>query len=294
MSIGLMSMVNILFALLIAPLLDGFERKVRARLQNRQGPPIMQSWYDLIKLFKRPCVLPKGSIRSLYVYAPYVTFASILAGYLIVSTLLPASLKFVGDFIVLAYLLTFSTFVSSLGAFSSGNPYAQVGSNREVSLFMSEELVLAFIIVIVAVVGGGVGFAALFPLPFKISSILALGLLFLVIYVSSARVPFDIPEAEPEIIEGPLIEYSGRHLGLMNYSLFLKRLLLYSLFLNFVLPKEIGVRTAGYLIGLVVLSIIYSSLEAYYGRFRIDQGIGLMKKLSIVALFVWLVCIAGW
>lgn len=286
--------INLAFALLIAPVVDGFERKIRARLQNRQGPPILQTWWDLIKLFKRPPVIPSDSIKRLYILAPYITFTAVLAAYLIVPTLLPQSLNFAGDFILVIYLISLATLIFSLGAFSSGNPYAQLGSNREVSLLMSEELVLAFVVGILALIGRSLSFEVLFPLPLKISSILGLALLFVVIYVSSARIPFDIPEAEAEIIEGPLIEYSGKHLALLEYSIYLKRFLLYSLFLNFILPKETTIRTGGFLLGLIILSIVYSSLEAYYGRFRLDQAIKLMKKLSAVALVAWLIALMGW
>ncbi|ALM75285.1 respiratory chain complex I subunit 1 family protein [Thermococcus barophilus] len=286
--------INLAFALLIAPIVDGLERKIRARLQNRQGPSILQTWWDLIKLFKRPTVEPQDSVKSLYKLAPYVTFTAVLIAYLIVPTLLPSSINFIGDFIVVVYLLGLATLSFVIGAFSSGNPYAQIGSNREVSLFMSEELLLAFIVGTIAVIGKSLSFDQLFPLPLRISSVLALLLLLLVIYVASARLPFDIAEAEPEIIEGPLIEYSGKHLGLLEYSIFLKRLLLYSLLLNFILPIQNPTRLIGYLLGIMILSMIYSTFEAYYGRFRIDQAVKLMKKLSALALIVWIIAVVGW
>lgn len=286
--------INLAFALLFAPIVDGFERKIRARLQNRQGPSILQTWWDLIKLFKRPTIEPQESVVSLYKLAPYLTFTAVLTAYLMVPTLLPSSINFIGDFIVVVYLIGLATLSFVIGAFSSGNAYAQIGSNREVSLFMSEELLLAFIVGTIAVIGRSLSFEQLFPLPFRISSALALILLFVVIYVASARVPFDIAEAEPEIIEGPLIEYSGKHLGLLEYSLFLKRVLLYSLLLNFILPAQSFIRPVCYLTGIIALSLIYSTFEAYYGRFRIDQAVRLMKKLSAVALIVWLMALVGW
>jgi len=286
--------INLAFALIIAPLIDGFERKVRARLQNRRGPSIFQTWWDLIKLFRRPSIEPRDSVKSFYIMAPYLTFTAILTACLILPTLLPHSLNFAGDLIVVIYMVSLATFGFSIGAFSSGNPYAQIGSSRELSLFMSEELVLAFVVGVIALISRSLSFEHLFPLPLRISSILTLALLFVIIYVTSSRIPFDIPEAEPEIIEGPLIEYSGRHLALLLYFIHLKRFLLYGLFLNFILPEKPGIRIGGFLIGLVILSLVYSSLEAYYGRFRIDQAIRLMKKLSFVAFIVWIMAMVGW
>ena len=153
---------------------------------------------------------------------------------------------------------------------------------------------MAFIIGTIAVIGKSLSFDQLFPLPFRISSLLALLLLFLVIYVASTRLPFDIAEAEPEIIEGPLIEYSGKHLGLLKYFVFLKRLLLYSLILDFIIPIQNPIRLICYLIGIIILSIVYSTFEAYYGRFRIDQAIRILKRASIVALIVWMIAVVGW
>jgi len=286
--------LNIIFALFYAPLADGIERKVKARVQRRQGPPIMQTWYDLIKLFRRESLYPEESVKYLFLSAPFFAFFAILTAYLIVPTIFPDALFFYGDLIVLIYLLTFSSIIFVIGAFASSNPFAQVGGNREVSLMITEEFLMAFVVGTLAVITGTLKLNALFPLPLKISTILVLILYLIAMYVASVRLPFDIPEAEPEIAEGPFIEYSGKHLGFVLYTIYLKRILLASLFLNFILPSDVIMRTIGYIVGIILIPIILATIEAHMGRMRIDQAVRVLKKVSLLGLISWIIAFIGW
>lgn len=286
--------VNVIFAVIFAPLLDGLERKVKAKLQTRQGPPLVQTWFDLIKLFKRPSVTPSESIGWLFRLGPPIALASILTAFFFVPAILPDSMRFWGDIIAFIYLMTLSTVAVTLGGFSSGNPYAQIGSHREVSLFMAEEFSLAFVIAALSVSVKSFTLSSLFPLPLKASALIGALLFAVLAYVSGARVPFDVSEAEPEIVEGPLIEYSGRQLALLKLSIYTKRLLLFTVFLNFFLRGSPAVRAIYYVIGLIVLSVIYSAIEASCGRFRTKDAVRFLKRFSVLGALCWLLALMGW
>ncbi|MCD6158239.1 MAG: NADH-quinone oxidoreductase subunit H [Euryarchaeota archaeon] len=286
--------VNVIFALLYAPLIDGVERKIKARVQRRKGPPIQQTWYDILKLFKKEEIMPKDATKSIFISAPFMAFLSVLISYLFVPTILPGALYFYGDIIVVVYLLAFSSIAFFLGAFSSGNPYAQVGANREMSLAVVEEILLAFIVGSLAVLNRSLMLNRMFPLEIKVSSIILLAFYLVVMYIASARVPFDIAEAEPEIAEGPFIEYSGKYLAMCKYTIFLKRILLTSLFLNLVLPENVLWRTIGYVIGVVIIPVVLAMIEAHMGRMRIDQAVRFMKRLSVIGIFAWVISLFGW
>jgi len=285
---------NVVFALVFAPILDGLERKVKAKIQTRRGPPLLQTWYDLVKLLKRPSAMPSSSLAWLFRLGPAIALSSVLTAFFLVPAIVPCSMSFWGDVIALLYLLALSTVAVSLGGFSSANPYAQIGSHREVSLLMAEEFSLAFIVAALAVSVRSLTFSNLFPLPTKVSSLLGAVLFGVVVYVSSARVPFDVSEAEPEIVEGPLIEYSGRDLALLRLSLYTKRLLLFTVLLSFFLRGSPEVRGALYLLGLVLLSVTYSSIEALHGRFRTRDAVRFLKRLSVLGVLCWLLAVAGW
>jgi len=286
--------VNVIFAVIFAPLLDGLERKIKAKLQTRQGPPILQTWFDLIKLFRRPSATPSESVRWLFRLGPPIALASILTAFFFVPAILPDSMKFWGDIIAFIYLMTLSTVAVTLGGFSSGNPYAQIGSHREISLFMAEEFSLAFVIAALAVSAKSFTLSNLFPLPFKASALIGAMLFVVLTYVAGVRVPFDVAEAEPEIVEGPLIEYSGRQLAFLKLSIYTKRLLLFTVFLNFFLRGTPVIRATCYVIGLLVLSVIYSTVEASCGRFRTKDAVKFLKRVSILGALCWLLAVMGW
>jgi len=288
------SAINVIFAVITAPLLDGLERKVKAKLQTRQGPPLTQTWLDLIKLFRRQSVKPSNSVGWLFQAGPSIALASILTAFFFVPTILPESLKFWGDMIAFLYLMTLSTVAIVLGGFSSGSPYAQIGSHREISIFMAEELSLAFIIAALAVSVKSFTFSSLFPLPIKVSTVVSVLLFAVLAYVAGARVPFDVAEAETEIVEGPLIEYSGKQLALLKLSTYTKRLLLFTVFLNFFIRGNLVVRAFCYVIGLVILSVVYSTVEASCGRFRTKDAVRFLKRLSIFGAMCWVLAVMGW
>jgi len=289
------ALANIGFILLAAPLLDGLERKIKAWLQNRRGPPIPQTLYDIVKLLRKPGGLT-GNPSLLYRIAPYMFFTNMVIAFLFIPTLLDYSLSFIGDIIVVYYLITASSIILAMGSISTGNPFAITGSTREISLSMAGKLLTGITLAIFVAVNKSFLITSLFPIipPYRLSSILGLVVFAILVYIEGFRLPFDIPEAEPEIAGGVMIEYTGRDLGFAIYSLLLKRLLYTSILLNLVIPRYTVFSPIYYIVGVIVFSILFSTIECFSGRHRIEYALSFMKKLSLATGVVLVLAVLGY
>ncbi len=292
----LLIVINVAAVILLAPLLNGFERKVRARVQRRVGPPVTQTVYDLAKLYSRGLTRQEaaGPFHSI---APYMVIASAIAASSLIPTLTPSSTSFAGDIIVLIYLLTSIPTITAFGAASSGTPYGVVGGWREASISMASELALAAAIAAIACDHSSLTlnsvFPAVTPSVLKPSAVIAVASIAVLSYIDGLRLPFDIPEAEPEIAGGVTIEYGGSGLALIMHSLLIKRLLLTSLFLDLAIPwgllsgltypVYVAVRATSFVAALWVISLFSAFIEAISGRCRPGHALSVLKKVTIAS-----------
>ncbi len=267
----------------IGLLASWIDRKVTARVQYRKGPPILQPLIDIVKLLGKENLVPVGSSKSTFLMAPVVG----LAGVILVSTLLwlnninPGK-TFLGDLIVVLYLLTIPSMSIIIGGFASRNPLASLGASREMKLILSYELpfVLAVLVpviksnfsirlgeIITAQAQNGVILG-------NLSGILAFIVLIMCVQAKLALVPFDIPEAETEIVGGPLIEYSGTGLAIYRLT---KNMLLFVLPFFLMILLMGGLRFDGIhllfgilkYVGIVALITVIRNTNP---RVRIDQA----------------------
>lgn len=251
---------------IIGLLASWVDRKVTARIQYRVGPPLLQPLIDIVKLLGKETLVPVGSSKLTFLIAPVIGFASVI----LVSTLLWLNniwpdKSFLGDLIVVLYLLTIPSMSIILGGFASRNPLASIGASREMKLILSYELpfVLAILVPVIKSnyslsLGQIITFQAQQGVILgNLSGVLAFIVLIICMQAKLALVPFDIPEAETEIIGGPLIEYSGTALALYRLT---KNMLL------FVLPFFIMILLIGGLkftgIGLILGALKYLGLVA--------------------------------
>jgi len=286
--------VNICFALIIAPLIDGIERKVKAKVQNRRGPSIFQTWYDLVKMFRKPSGIT-GRPAMLYKLGPLLYFSYLSAIILLIPLLFYSPLSFIGDVILVIYLLASSRIFLMLGSISSTNPYSIIGSNREISLSIFEELAIAEILGIIILSTNSLLINNIFPAvpPLKASLILALILLGVVSYIENQRLPFELGEAEPELSGGSILEYTGKELGLFYYSHYIRRLIYISIFLDIFIPHTILIRIWLYPICLILVSMFFGIVEALMGRFRIDQALSFLKKTTLIGGVLLIAAVIG-
>ena len=290
---------NVLLVLLAAPLLDGVLRKVRARIHSRIGPPIMQTYYDIAKLMVKED--QSGANGFIFNAAPVVCLGSILAAALFVPMSGVVPLGFSGDMIVLIYILTLAPVCLCLGGMASGSPYAYIGSNREIMLLMVIEPVLAIALITTAIKAQSLVLATCIDryasgVP-EISLIIGAIAFFLILQPESSKVPFDLAEAEQEIMEGPLIEYSGRKLALMKWSLYSKQIVLIALLVGAFFPwPRTGFLLLDVLVTLIKIfvgAVLVEVIAQVFARLKINQAIRYFAIVIAVALTGLILAVMG-
>ena len=290
---------NVLLVLLAAPLLDGILRKVRARIHSRQGPPVMQPYYDLAKLMVKED--QKGANNFVFNAAPVACFACILLAALFVPMGGIVPLGFAGDILVLIYILTMAPICMCLGGMASGSPYAYIGVNREIMLLMVVEPVLAVALITTAIKAQSLvlvncidRYAAGLP---DISLIIGAIAFFLILQPEFGKVPFDLAEAEQEIMEGPLIEYSGRKLALLKWSMHSKQIVLIALFVGAFFPwPKTGFLALDVLITLIKIligAVLVEVIAQVFARLKINQAIRYFAIVIAVALTGLVLAVMG-
>lgn len=236
-----------LFCFVIGLLLCGIDRKAVARMQKRVGPPILQPFYDFFKLCGKETIVPAAASRTTFMLAPLVGLAALV----VIQLFIPVfnfrvfrNLPEVADMIVILYLLLIPAVSVMLGGAATGSPYAGIGLSREMVTVLAVELPLVMVLLSVAkAVGNGLGTGLVFSLSGvvdyqaahgsligHISMIPAALAMLLIIPGETGNHPFDAAEAETEICEGLLAEYSGAPLGIYKLSHAVKMLTLTSLF----------------------------------------------------------------
>ena len=275
------------FTLCLGLVASWIVRKVSALVQWRVGPPVLQPFYDVMKLLGKETLVPEKAQRTVFMSAPLVG----MAGVLLLSTMLwkitidPGKL-FVGDIIVAIYLMVLPSLALILGSSASASPHAAIGTSREMKLVMGYELplVLAFIVVVIKT-GGTLNLAEIagaehVPV-LSISGMLAFLVALLCVQAKLGFVPFDIAEAETELGSGVLMEYSGALLAVWKI---MQAMMLVALPMFLVVVFLGGFATSGgalagigkYVLVVVLLILIKNTNP----RVRIDQA---MK-------FFWVYC----
>jgi len=280
------------------------DRKVTARVQWRVGPPLAQPVLDVIKLMGKETLMPVTARGTGFLLAPVIALASCGAAAAILwyAAIRPGSM-FVGDLIVVIYILVIPAAMTILGASASGSPYASVGAAREMKLLLSYELPL-FLAILVAVARTGWSFqigefaatADQPPVVYSISGALAMVIAVLCMQAKLGQVPFDMAEAECEIMSGVYVEYSGPSLAMMLMS---RAMLLAILPLLLILVFWGGLHTAAWWGWLtfagkyVLLVALVTLIRNTNPRLRIDQTMRFfwyrLTPLAIAAMILALV-----
>ncbi len=217
---------SLLFVLAAAPLLDGIMRQVKARIHSRRGPSIFQTYFDLGKLMIKDD--QRGANNLIFSIMPIVCFASVLLAALFIPMGGVVPLGFAGDTLVLMYILTIGPLCLCLGGMASGSPFSYIGVSREVMMLMVVEPVMVMSLIASAIKAHSLMLVDCIRQPLtgapSLSFIICGAAFFLALQPELAKIPFDLAEAEQEIMEGPFIEYSGRKLALLKWSFYSKQI----------------------------------------------------------------------
>ena len=230
--------VQMLMVLLLSPLLTGFVRKVKARLLRRQGPPLLQPYRDLLRLMRKEVVLAENA-SWLFRVIPYIVFAGTWVAASLVPTFRSGLLfSWSADLIALVALLGSARFFLALAGLDVGTSFGGIGSSREVMVASLAEPAMLMIVFTLALVAGSTQLSAIAAhmvsgeVGLRVSLGLALLGLIMVAIAENGRIPIDNPTTHLELTivhEAMVLEYSGRHLALIDLSSELKLLLYISI-----------------------------------------------------------------
>lgn len=279
----------------------GVDRKVTARLQWRVGPPLYQPALDCLKLLGKETVVPATAHATAFLAMPLFGLAGVaLAASMLWVMNLRGDVGFVGDAIVVLYLLALPAMATILGAAASGNPYATVGAGREMKLLIGYELPLVIALLVAIVHTGGsfrVGHIvaaqqAGHAVAASMSGALALIVVVLCVQAKLGLVPFDQAEAETELMAGAYTEYGGPPYAVITLSRFMLLAALPILAITFFLG---GIQATGwgalwFAIKFVALLVVITLIRNTNPRLRIDQSLRVfwfwVTPLALVALLL--------
>jgi NADH-quinone oxidoreductase subunit H len=289
-----------LFTAVVGLLSTWIDRKVTARVHWRVGPPWYQPFADTAKLLGKEVVVPAEARKTGFLLMPVVGLAAatLASTILWMSNLYPRS-SFVGDSIVVLYIMTIPAVSMIIGASASGNPLGIVGAAREMKLLFAYELPLVLAMLTTVYKAGSFSFEQILGhqqangvMLGSVSGVVAFIVSIFCAQAKCTMLPFDIPEAETELAGGSHIEYSGAPLAIVRLNMAI---------MFFVVPVFIitlfwgGVSFAGWRILTTVLKyvaivVIMVLIKNTNPRVRIDQAVrffwGPMLALSAVALIL--------
>ncbi len=256
------SIAGIMVAPILGGLLVGVDRKITARLQGRKGPPIIQPFYDVIKLFgKESTYTNRHQVFFIYAYLIWMAIALLL-------------LFTLQDFLVFVFALTFAEACLALAGFSTRSPYSHVGSSREILQILASEPVLVFLAFALYLASGSFMTGGLFLIggPLLRNFPLLFVAVLLILTIKMRKSPFDISSsahAHQEIVRGVTTEFSGRYLALAEIAHWVELvIILFVVFLFWVDPWWIGVLLA---------------LGAFFAEMVIDNTFARLKISWMVA-----------
>ncbi len=304
----IVAIVQALLLVVLAPLVSGSARWLRAKMHTRKGPSILQDYYDIAKLFKRQDVHTKDSSFVHKLMPPLFMGCLLVLAMGVPMITRQSPVPALGDIILILYLLALPRFFFSLSAVDSGDAYAGIGGVREliVGVLVEPAMMLALFTVALATGTTAVGqmgdAVAQLSVTSPVGVFVAALAFFAACYVELGKLPYDLAEAEQELQEGPLSEYSGPSLAMGKMALSMKQIIVMSWFLAIFVPwgaaceltiPALALGLVFWLVKLVVFFTLCSIFENVVSRVRY-KFVG-RQTWSIVALslFAFVFCILG-
>jgi len=304
----LVAVVQVLLVVAIAPILVGFMRLIRARLEGRAGPAVVQPWRDLRKLLTKERIRPEHS-SWVFTLAPFV----IVATAVVVAAATPliaadAALSAVGDLFVVVYLLLLGTVALALAGLDPGTAFGGMGSSREMTVAALAEPSVLLAVFALSVPAGSSNLAAIVgatvAAPERVVSpvsLLALLAFLIVVLAEAGRLPFDNPSTHLELTmihEAMVLEYAGPDLALVELGAALRLVVLLglvaSLFLPFgiataLTPAALAVEIVAFVAKLTTLAALLAIFEVFTAKlrlFRVQELLSVSFVLAFIAVVV--------
>jgi NADH-quinone oxidoreductase subunit H len=257
------------------------DRKLYARLQNRMGPPWFQPMADFIKLLAKEDIIPEEADPFMFKILPVVALTAIITAFLYIPIWSTQSLfSFEGDVIVVLYLLTIPTMTFFLAGWYSTSFYSMFGAVRSLTQLFAYEVPLFLAVLSPALLANTWSLSSMAAFYqahpwYWLFNLIGFGVALVAVQGKLEKVPFDIPEAETEIVAGTFTEYSGRLLALFRMAIDMEMVVACALIAAVFLPFGFGLGpVAGFLLFIIKVLFVIGLLSLFrtvLARVRIDQ-----------------------
>jgi formate hydrogenlyase subunit 4 len=291
--------LRLLVWLLLAPLLPGIINKVKAWIAGRRGPPVLQLYYDLARLWRKGVVL-SHLVSPGFVAGPAIAWVAI-AGAALLLPLGPGGggLSFRGDVLLMIYLLAVARFCTAWAALETGSAFEGMGAAREVSFAVLAEVALITAILTLSVQSGSVTLATMLAPSAGAGAALVAAGLFAVLLAENCRVPFDDPNTHLELTmihEVMILDHSGPPLAVILHGAAMKLLLFSALLTQAVLPVGQLAPFAGAAVlagGVLGVTLGVGLVESLLARFAFKRVPLLLTTAFLLCLFALLLAWKG-
>ncbi len=298
------TLIHILLALLMPPLLLGIINRTKALMAGRRGAPLLQPYFELVRLWQKGSVFSRTT-SWLFRAGPLVA----LAATLLAALLVPFGghnppVAFIGDLVLFAYLFGLARFFTTVAALDTGSSFEGMGAAREVTFGCLTEPVLFLVLVALARESGSLSLNGLLThasgemWPQEAAALLLMvGALFILLLAESCRIPFDDPTTHLELTmihEVMVLDHSGPAFGLILYGAALKLFVLGALVLHVALPFGIGEGLPGWLSfigGMLLLAVAVGLVESVMARLRLLRVPRLLVAAAALAGFALLLTV---
>jgi formate hydrogenlyase subunit 4 len=307
----LVQTIQMLLVLVLSPLLTGFVRKAKARMLRRQGPSVFQPYRDLLRLMRKEVVLADNA-SWLFRVTPYLIFATTWVAAALIPTFATGLLfSWTADLIAIVALLGSARFFLALAGMDVGTSFGGIGSSREVMIATLAEPAMLMIVFCLALVAGSTQLSTVAThmasphVGLRVSLAMAMIALIMVAIAENGRIPVDNPATHLELTmvhEAMVLEYSGRHLAMIEFAASLKLLLYISLIVCVFAPWQLAILGAGpmayvggaavYLAKLAIAGFLLALFETATAKmrvFRVPEFLGaalMLGLLGTLLLFV--------
>ena len=293
---------GLLFLSFYGTVMEFVDRKVYARFQNRKGPPWYQPVADFIKLLGKESIIPSDAKPFLFKALPVICLAAVTTAFLSVplwST--QAVMPFQGDMIVVLVLLLLCPLCLFAAGWNSSSMYSAIGAQRVLTQLFAYEVPLLMALLGPALFVGSWSLSDIATFYAANPAMALLNLPGMAVWLLASqgkleRVPFDTPEAETEIVAGPLTEYNGRHLAFFRLAVDMELVVLSSICAAVFIPLFVANPVIGfvlYIIKTLAVLFVLTLLKASMARLRIEQYMRfswmVLLPLSLVHLFINLI-----
>jgi formate hydrogenlyase subunit 4 len=296
------------FTLLLAlpPLLPGVINKTKAWFAGRRGPPVLQLYYDLFRLFRKEMVLSQTTTWIFRAGPVVTTSAVLLAGSLVPFGAFDAPVRFAGDLVLFAYLMALGRFFTTAAALDTGSAFEGMGAAREVSFACLAEAALFTAFVVLVRFSGSLSLTPMFHAPASapLHGLPAAALflvavsLFVVLLAESARVPVDDPNTHLELTmihEVMVLDHSGPLLGLVSYGAAVKLFLLSALLLQLAFPFTLDdplLESVRFVVGVGAIAVGIGVVESVMARLRLRYVPSLLIASVVLCVFGFVLTLA--